>query len=70
MRRAARCTTGATRSAGWMDQEFEAEAKTKGKLIPDGRPDCPICYASPGKYGVSVECHHLFCTDWCVLYLV
>ena len=54
--------TGVT-SSGWMDADFESEAKSKGQLTPDGSVECCICFSEVGKYGVSVECHHLFCRD-------
>ena len=54
--------TGST-SSSWRDKDFEKDAKGKGQLSPDGTTDCPICFSSPGKYGVSVECRHLFCED-------
>ena len=50
---------GVTTSGAWLDEADQLG----GKLTPDGSEPCPVCFESPGKYGVSVECHHLFCVQ-------
>eukprot|EP00605_Chrysophyceae_sp_TOSAG23-4_P002904 GSChrysophyteH1.ASY1.ANO1.3199.1 assembled CDS len=47
---------GAGRTSEWMDP------KNSDKINDDAKM-CLVCYASPGKYGMSVECEHLFCEE-------
>ena len=56
---------GSGNHSSWLNSGFEDNSMTDLTCVRVEEPqqECPICFSSPGRYGVSTECHHLFCED-------